>query len=185
MKVVKILGIAGSLRKRSYNKSILRESLALLPQNTELQIFDIERIPPFNQDLIDNPPDRVKDLQGMVRNADAILFATPEYNFSVPGVLKNTIDWVSKANGENSWQDKPVAVMSASTGLIGGERAQLHLRQSFVFLDMHAVNRPEVIVTFAAQKIDDKGNLTDEHTREKIRELLAALVDMTRKLYDR
>jgi chromate reductase len=182
MKVVKILGIAGSLRKGSYNKSILREARMLVPENVELEIFDIEGIPPFDQDLITNPAERIKDLKVQVRSADAILIATPEYNFSVPGVLKNVIDWVSRADGENSWQGKPVAIMSASTGLIGGERAQLHLRQSFVYLDMHAVNRPEVIVTLAAQKIDENGNLNDEHTKEKIKELLVALVELTRKL---
>ncbi len=91
------------------------------------------------------------------------------------------IDWVSRANGENSWHGKPVAIMSASTGLIGGERAQLHLRQCFVYLDMHAVNRPEVIVTLAAQKFDNDGNLIDEHSKEKIKELLVALVDQTRR----
>jgi len=181
MKVVKILGIAGSLRKGSFNKSILREALALLPENVELEIFDIEGIPSFNQDMVDSPPECITDLKAKVRSADAILFATPEYNFSVPGVLKNLIDWVSRANGENSWQGKPVAIMSASTGLIGGERAQLHLRQCFVYLDMHAVNRPEVIVTLAAQKIDQNGRLTDEHTKEKIKELLEALVELTRK----
>jgi len=181
MKVVKILGIAGSLRKGSFNKSILREALALLPENVELEIFDIDGIPSFNQDMVNRPPERITDLKAKVRSADAILFATPEYNFSVPGVLKNVIDWVSRANGENSWQGKPVAIMSASTGLIGGERAQLHLRQCFVYLDMHAVNRPEVIVTLAAQKIDQNGRLTDEHTKEKIKELLVALVELTKK----
>ena len=100
MKVVKILGIAGSLRKLSYNKSILREAVRLVPENVELEIFDIEGIPPFNQDLVNGPPERVKELKEKVRNTDAILFATPEYNFSVPGVLKNVIDWVSRANEE-------------------------------------------------------------------------------------
>jgi chromate reductase len=93
----------------------------LVPENVELEIFDIEGIPPFNQDLINYPPDRIKDLKAKVRSADAILFATPEYNFSVPGVLKNVIDWVSRENRENSWQGKPVAITSASPGLIGGE----------------------------------------------------------------
>jgi chromate reductase len=185
MKMVKMLGIAGSLRKGSYNKAILREAVGLVPENVELEIFDIEGIPPFNQDLANGPPERVKELKEKVRNADAILFATPEYNFSVPGVLKNVIDWVSRANGENSWQGKPVAIMSASTGLMGGERAQLHLRQSFVYLDMHAVNRPEVIVALAAQKIDGNGNLIDEHTKGKIKELLAALVELTNKLSEK
>ena len=107
--------------------------------------------------------------KGEVRSADAILFATPEYNFSVPGVLKNAIDWASRANRENSWQGKPVAIMSASTGMIGGERAQLHLRQSFVYLNMYPVNKPEVIITFAVQKVDENGDVIDEHTKQKDR----------------
>jgi len=131
---------------------------------------------------LDDPPECVKQLKEKVRSADAILFATPEYNFSVPGMLKNAIDWVSRANRENLWQGKPVAIMSASTGMIGGERAQLHLRQSFVYLNMHAVNKPEVIVTFAAQKIDENGNVIDDHTTQKIRELLVALIELTKKL---
>ena len=185
MKTVKILGIAGSLRKGSYNKVLLREALKLVPDEAELEIFDIEGISPFNQDLMDSPPELVKELQQKVRTADAILFATPEYNYSVPGVLKNVIDWVSRAKGENAWLGKPVAIMSASTGMIGGERAQLHLRQCFVYLDMHAVNRPEVIVSQVAQKVDENGDLTDEHTREKIKVLLEALVVLTRKLSDK
>jgi chromate reductase len=182
MKTIKILGIAGSLRKGSFNKSLLRSAQGLVPENAELEIFDIEGITPFNQDLVDKPPESVLMLKEKVRSADAILFATPEYNYSVPGVLKNVVDWASRANGENAWRGKTVAIMSASTGMIGGERAQLHLRQSFVYLDMHPVNRPEVIATFAAQKIDENGNVTDEHTKQKIGELLAALVELTEKL---
>jgi chromate reductase len=185
MKEIKILGIAGSLRKGSFNKSILRAAIGLVPKNVELEIFDIEGISLFNQDFVNDPPGRVNELKEKVRSADAILFATPEYNYSVPGVLKNVIDWVSRANGENSWQGKPVAIMSASTGMIGGERAQLHLRQCFVYLDMHPVNKPEVIVTFASQKIDENGKVTDVHTNEKIKELLVALEELTKKISDK
>jgi chromate reductase, NAD(P)H dehydrogenase (quinone) len=185
MQKQRILGIAGSLRKGSYNKSILRAAVGLAPMGVEIDIFDIEGIPPFNQDMVNDPPERVKELKAKVREADGILIATPEYNFSIPGVLKNVIDWVSRANGENDWQGKPVAIMSASTGMIGGERAQLHLRQSFVYLDMRPINRPEVIVTFAAQKIDGNGNLIDEHTKEKISELLIELTSLIRKTHDK
>jgi chromate reductase, NAD(P)H dehydrogenase (quinone) len=185
MQKQKILGIAGSLRKASYNKSILRAAIGLAPQGMEIDTFDIEGIPLFNQDLVNDPPERVKELKTRVREADGILIATPEYNFSVPGVLKNVIDWVSRANGENDWKGKPVAIMSASTGMIGGERAQLHLRQSFVYLDMRPINRPEVVVTFAPQKIDGDGNLTDEHTKEKIAELLKELASQIGQVHDK
>lgn len=173
--MIQILGFAGSLRKGSFNKSILNAALDLLPPDTTLEIFDLEGIPPFNQDLEKDLPERVKEFKGKIRAADAILIATPEYNYSIPGVLKNAIDWASRPYPDNPFEGKPVAIMSASTGMLGGARAQYHLRQTFVFLDMHPVNRPEVFVTFAPQKIDERGKLTDEQTRKFIGQLLVAL----------
>jgi len=110
------------------------------------------------------------------------LIVTPEYNYSVPGVLKNAIDWASRPYGNNSFEDKPVAVMSASSGMLGGARAQYHLRQSFVFLNAHPLNKPEVVVAFADRKIDERGKLTDKETREKVKGLLDALVAWTERL---
>lgn len=182
MEKIKILGIAGSLREKSYNRSILRAAVALVPEGAELRIFDLAGIPLFNQDLEANMPERVRELKAAVKASDAILFATPEYNYSVPGVLKNAIDWGSRPHGDSAWEGKPVGIMSAANGLIGGERAQLHLRQNFVYLNMYQVNRPEVIVSQVVQKLDENGNLTDQHTKDKIHELLVALVDLTRKL---
>jgi len=179
---VSILGFAGSLRKDSYNKALLRAALGLLPKGARLEVFDLEGIPPFNQDFETNPPPIVKEFKAKIKAADAILIATPEYNYSIPGVLKNAIDWASRPHGDNVFEGKPVAVMSASIGMLGGARAQYHLRQSFVYLDMYPVNKPEVIVTFAPQKIDEKGNLTDETARKLIRELLENLVKWTLKL---
>ena len=179
---VSILGFAGSLRKGSYNKALLRSATELLPPNSTLDIFDLEGIPPFNQDLEHTPPERVKDFKAKIRAADAILIATPEHNYSIPGVLKNAIDWASRPYGNNSFQGKPAAIMSASTGMLGGARAQYHLRQTFVFLDMHPVNRPEVFVTFAKQKVDDSGKFIDEPGRKLIKDLLEALVNMTIKV---
>ena len=124
----------------------------------------------------------MKLFKSKIKAADAILMVTPEYNYSVPGVLKNAIDWASRPYGDNSFEGKPVAIMSASTGMLGGARAQYHLRQSFVFLDMHPVNRPEVIVTFAPQKFDENGKLTDEQAKKLIVDLLTALAAFTRKL---
>lgn len=181
-KPISILGFAGSLRKASYNKALLRAALELVPKDAKLEIFDLEGIPPFNQDLEASPPPIVKEFKAKIRAADAILIATPEHNYSVPGVLKNAIDWASRPYGDSSFEGKPVAVMSASIGMIGGARAQYHLRQSFVFLDMYPINRPEVIVTFAPRKVDDKGNLTDETTRKLMSELLENLVKWTLKL---
>jgi chromate reductase, NAD(P)H dehydrogenase (quinone) len=182
MSKIKVLGFAGSLRKGSYNKALLRTALEELPGGMELEVFDLEGIPPYNQDLDDNMPARVLELKNRIRAADAILIATPEYNYSVPGVLKNAIDWASRPPGDNSWDDKPVAVMSASIGMLAGARAQYHLRQTFVYINMHPVNRPEVMVPFAADKVDASGKVTDEKTRKKIGELLESLAAWTRRL---
>ena len=178
--MINLLGFAGSLRQKSYNRSLLRACLELLPPDTALEIFDLEGIPLFNQDLEASPPPKVIEFKQKIKAADAILIVTPEYNYSVPGVLKNAIDWASRPSGNNSFQGKKAAIMSASTGMLGGARAQYHLRQSFVTLDMYAVNQPEVFVTFAAQKFDDQGRLVDEKTREVMQVLLRALIDRTR-----
>jgi len=177
-----ILGIPGSLRKASFNRHALVAAQALGPAGAALEIFELEGIPPFNQDQEKQPPTRVTELKAKVRAADAILFATPEYNYSIPGVLKNAIDWASRPYGDNAWQGKPVAVMGASVGILGSARAQYHLRQCFVFLNMYPVNQPEVLIASAAQRFNERGELTDETSRELIRKLLAELVAWTKRL---
>jgi chromate reductase len=181
-KKIKILGFAGSLRKDSYNKSLLRAALELVPKDAELETFDLEGIPPFNQDLENQPAEKVKEFKAKIRAADAILIVTPEYNYSIPGVLKNAIDWASRPYGDNAFEHKPVAIMGASIGAMGTARAQYHLRQCFVFLTCFALNQPEVMVPFAQEKIDKDGKLTDQKIREKIKELLEGLVAWTRRL---
>jgi chromate reductase len=179
---VNILGFAGSLRKGSFNKALLREAAKSVPAGAKLEIFDLEGIPPFNQDLEQPMPDKVKEFKAKIRSADAILIATPEYNYSIPGILKNAIDCASRPHGDNPFEGKPVAIMSASIGILGGARAQYHLRQVFVFLDMHPINKPEVFVTFAPSKFDEKGALTDETAKKLIGGLLENLVAWTRGL---
>ena len=181
-KIVNILGFSGSLRKESYNRSLLRAALELLPKDAKLEIFDLEGIPPFNQDLENKPSQKVKEFKAKIRAADAILIATPEYNYSIPGVLKNAIDCASRPYGDNAFEHKPVAIMGASIGMSGSARAQYHLRQCFVFLTCFALNQPEVMVPFAQEKIDKDGKVTDPETREKIGELLESLVAWTRRL---
>jgi chromate reductase, NAD(P)H dehydrogenase (quinone) len=176
-----MLGFAGSLRKGSYNKSLLRAALELLPANGELEIFDLDGIPPYNQDLDQQPPEKVREFKRKIRAADALLIVTPEYNYSIPGVLKNAIDWASRPQGDNSFDDKPVAFMGASMGMIGTARAQYHLRQSSVFLNMHPLNRPEVMVPFAQDRIKD-GKVTDQKTRDSIKQLLEGLVTWATRL---
>lgn len=179
---VSILGFAGSLRKGSYNRALLNAALKVVPGDAELKTFDLEGIPPFNQDLENNPPKIVRDFKAEIRAADAILIVTPEYNYSIPGLLKNAIDTASRPYGDNAFAGKPVAVMGASIGMLGTARAQYHLRQSFVFLDMYALNQPEVMVAFAQDKIDSQGRVTDQETVDRIKKLLEALVAWTRRL---
>ena len=179
---IKILGIAGSLRQASYNRAALRAAGQLVPEGARLDIFDLAGIPPFNQDDERNAPPRVVELKRSIRAADAILLVTPEYNYSIPGVLKNAIDWASRPYGDNSWDGKPVAVMGASIGSLGTSRAQYHLRQVFVFLNMHALNRPEVMISSAAERFDEQGNLKDEKTGKQIRKLLESLVEWAQQL---
>jgi len=183
-KKIKVLGIAGSLRKGSFAKALLENAKKLVPENMELESFDISSIPVFNQDDENNFSEDVKLFKAKIKEADAILFVTPEYNYSIPGVLKNAIDTASRPYGDNSWEDKPVAIMSSSMGMLAGSRAQYHLRQVFVFLDMHALNRPEVMVPNAQEKFDDKLILTDEKTKEAISNQLKALDVWTRRLID-
>jgi chromate reductase len=181
---LKILGFAGSLRVGSYNKALLRAATNLLPDNATMEIFDLDGVPPFNQDLEMNMPEKVTEFKSKIREADAILIATPEYNYSVPGVLKNAIDFASRPYGDNPFDEKPVAIMSASIGMLGGARAQYHLRQMFVFLNMHPVNGPEVIVTFAQNKFDANGKLIDEDTKKFLKQLLQNLANWTKRLRD-
>lgn len=180
-KKLHVLGFAGSLRKDSYNKALLRAALELLPGNMELEIFDLEGIPGFNQDLELQPPAKIKEFKAKIREADAILIATPEYNYSVPGVLKNAIDWASRPYADNAFNGKPVAMMGASIGMIGTARAQYHLRQSCVFLNMHPVNQPEVMVPFAQDRIRN-GVLTDAVSCDLIAQLLQSLASWTERL---
>ena len=179
---ITILGFAGSLRKDSYNKALLRAAVESAPKKVQVEVFDLEGIPPFNQDLESRTPKRVKEFKARIRAADAVLIVTPEYNYSIPGVLKNSIDWASRPYSDNAFENKPVAIMSASSGMLGGARAQYHLRQTLVFLNTHPINRPEVIVPFADEKIDEEGRVTDEKTRKRIKELLDALAAWTEKL---
>lgn len=174
-----ILGIAGSLRRESFNRAVLRAAQKLAPADASIEVFELDGIPGFNQDEEQNPPPRVAELKAKAKAADAILFVTPEYNYSVPGVLKNAIDWASRPYGDSAWSGKPVAVMGASIGAIGTARAQYHLRQSFVFLDMDPVNQPEVMIN-APQSLDAHGDLTDDETRELITKLLRKLVEKAR-----
>ena len=173
---VRILGIAGSLRKASYNRSALRAAQQLCPEGAKLEVFELDGIPPFNQDEERNAPQKVVELKQRIRAADAILLVTPEYNYGMPGVLKNAIDWASRPHGDNAWNGKPVAIMSAAMSMGGGIRAQYQLRQCFVFLNMDAVVQPEVAINNVGERFDEQANLKDETSKKLIRQLLENLV---------
>lgn len=173
---VKILGIAGSLRKASYNRGALRAALQLCPEGARIEVFELDGIPPFNQDEEKQPPQKVTELKQKIKAADAVLLVTPEYNYGLPGVLKNAIDWASRPYGDNAWNGKPVAIMSAAMSMGGGIRAQYQLRQCFVFLNMEAVVQPEVAINNVGERFDEQGNLKDETSKKLIRQLLQNLV---------
>ncbi|HOJ43427.1 MAG TPA: NAD(P)H-dependent oxidoreductase [Syntrophorhabdaceae bacterium] len=174
--------MAGSLRKNSYNKMLLRACHEVLPEGGSLEIFDLEGIPPFNQDLEGNLPERVKLLKKKIRESDAVLISTPEYNYSIPGVLKNAIDWASRPYGDNVFYGKPAAIMGASIGMLGTARAQYHLRQVLVCLNLYVLNQPEVMVSYAESKFDGEGKLIDDLTRNRLKDLLMELINWTKKI---
>jgi chromate reductase len=182
---VHVLGISGSLRKSSFNTGLLRAAAEVLPEGMRLEAADIASLPLFNQDLADAPdliPLVVRDFKARIAAADALLIATPEYNYSIPGVLKNALDWASRPVKDSPFNAKPLAIMGAGGGM-GTSRAQYHLRQVAVFLNMHPLNKPEVTIQRASEKFDAHGNLTDQAAREQVRVLLEALAAWTRRLY--
>ena len=179
---IQILGMAGSLRKSSFNRGALRFAQQSTPPNAAMEIIELGDIPLYDQDFDLQMPSSVLNLKSQIEAADAILFVTPEYNHSISGILKNAIDWASRPYGKSSWDSKPVAAMGASSGIFGTARAQAHLRQIFATLNMYPLNRPQVMISNSLEKFDATGNLTDEDTKAKIRELVAALVEWTIRL---
>lgn len=183
-KSLKLFGLAGSLRRGSFNRALLHAAVEVAPKGVEIRIFErLGEIPLFNADVeAGGDPEPVVALKSAIREADALLVATPEYNYGIPGVLKNAIDWASRPPDSSVLQGKPVAIMGATPGMTGTARAQLALRQAFLFTETYAVLQPEVLVARAHEKIDGQGRLKDEATRNFIRELLEALVAWTFQL---
>ena len=174
---IKILGLTGSLRKGSYNKAALRASRHLLPEGAVLEIADLSDIPFLNEDEeLKGRPASVVEFRKKITEADALLIATPEYNFSIPPVLKNALDWASRGE-DTPLPGKPTAIMSASPGRLGGARVQYHLRQVCTSVDLRVINRPEVFISRANDKFSEEGALVDNRTKRSITRLLAALVE--------
>ncbi|MCL4344864.1 MAG: NAD(P)H-dependent oxidoreductase [Candidatus Thermoplasmatota archaeon] len=168
---MKIIGFGGSLRKGSYNLMLLNEFKRINQDLFDVEIADISGIPVYNQDLDSNQPESVTLLRERVKSSDGFVISTPEYDFSIPGFLKNTLDYLSRPVGMNPFSGKAGAIMSTSISMLGGSRAQYHLRQVLTYLDTRIVNKPEIFVTFANQKFDENGRLKDEMTTKFIREL--------------
>lgn len=180
---LRFLGISGSLRKASYNSALLRAAVELVPPDTTLKVSSsIGELPLYNEDVREaGMPASVVAFREQIAAADAIVIVSPEYNYSIPGPLKNAIDWASRPPNQ-PFVDKPLAIMGASPGMLGTGRMQYHLRQVAVFLNMHVVNRPEVFVAKAPERFDATGKLTDEATRKVVADLLQALRELTLRL---
>ncbi|HEX4921630.1 MAG TPA: NAD(P)H-dependent oxidoreductase [Candidatus Bathyarchaeia archaeon] len=179
---LRILGISGSGRKNSYNTALLEAAKELAPDNVVVEIYDVSGFPLYNQDLEARMPEEVKEFKKKIREADAILIATPEHNYTITAVLKNAIEWGNRPPNEASWNEKPAAIMSASSGARGGARAQLHLRQIMVDLNMHAINRPLLLVANASEKFDANMKLTDPQIGQTLHNLLLQLEEWARRV---
>jgi chromate reductase, NAD(P)H dehydrogenase (quinone) len=166
--------LVGSLRKESLNRKLANALIAMAPSSLKLGVLEIGDLPLYNQDHEADPPPAVRNFKQRVAAADAVLFITPEYNRSVPGVLKNAIDVASRPYGQSAWNGKPGAVISASPGAIGGFGANQHLRQSMVFLNVPMLQQPEAYIGGAGNLFDDKGNIADDTTRDFMEKFLQA-----------
>jgi chromate reductase len=179
---MRILALPGSLRTGSYIRLLILAAEELAPAGVEIAIHDIDDIPLYDADMdTDTPPDEVANLRGAIAGADALLLASPEYNYSLPGVLKNAIDWASRPAGHSVLEGKPVAIMGASTGMSGTMRAQLAWRPVFLFTDSPMVSKPEVYVAKAADKFDREGRLIDETARDLVKQLIVNLIALAER----
>ena len=178
---LRVVGFSGSLRRGSFNSAALRAVKAMAPADLAIDIFDLSPIPLYNDDIRtqDGYPDGVQSFRDALKAADGVLIATPEYNYSIPGVLKNAIDWASRPP-EQPFDGKPIAILGASPGAFGSARAQYHLRQCFIYLNGQVMNRPEVMIGGANSKFDAEGNLTDQRTADFLKGFLAAFADHIR-----
>lgn len=180
-----ILGLAGSLRKQSYNRALLRAAQGITPPNVHIEIFDLNEVPMFNEDLEQGgDPPVVQALKASIAKADALLIASPENNYSIPAVLKNAIDWASRSPDDEPsvLMHKPVAIMGASLGRFGTVRAQQTIRQVLHFTESYVLLKPEVLIARSFEHIDPTGSFLNEQTKEAVRGLIEALVAWTEKM---
>lgn len=178
----KVAGISGSLREGSYNTATLRAAQELAPDDFDIEIITLEDVPLFNQDVeAEGWPERVRDLRDKVNAADAVIFAAPEYNYSIPGVLKNAIDWLSRPKGDAPLNGKPATIVGATPAFVGTARGQAHLRQVVFYNAMPLLPTAEVLIARASERFDGEGRLTDDETRNVLRDLLEKFSAWTKK----
>jgi chromate reductase len=181
---IHLIGISGSLRKGSYNTAALYAAQKLLPEGVTMDIADLLPLPMYNPDKeAEGFPLSVRKFQEQVLRADAVVIATPEYDYSIPAALKNAMEWATRPSGFSAFSGKPAAIMGASPGNFGTIRAQMHLRQVCIYANMFLINKPEVFITRAGEKFDQYGNLADEPTRVIIRQMTDALIKLTLRLH--
>ena len=178
----KILGLAGSLRHASFNRGLIRAARELAPEGVTVEPYEgLDEIPFFNQDVeAQGDPAPVKELKEKIREADAVLIATPEYDYAIPGVLTNALDWALRS--PSPLRHKPVGIVGASPGSVGTARGQMVLRQILLHAPAYVLPEPQMLISYSRQRFDENGNLTDEETRERMRRFLAALVEWTERL---
>jgi chromate reductase len=176
----RVLGVAGSLRQASFNRALLRAAVELAPPAMTLEVFDLTPVPLYNGDVeAAGDPAPVAALKQAIRDADAVLMVTPEYNHGVPGVMKNAIDWASRPPQGAALDRKPVGLIGASPGMTGSARGQSQLRQAFEFTNSYCMPQPEILVFRAHEKFDASGRLTDEPTRKFLGAYLEAFLAWT------
>lgn len=180
---MKILAFAGSLRKGSFNKSLLRAAKEVTPEGMNIEIFDLEGIPLFNADVeARGDPKRVKEFKEAIRNADGLLIASPEYNHGITGVTKNAIDWESRPVKDMPISGNPVGILGASPGITGTARSQDQLRQSLKSVEAYCMAKPEFLLFRAHEKINEEGELTDQRTLEFLNSYLKSFADWVKKI---
>ena len=173
--------IVGSLRKESFNRKMAKAMIAMAPSTLKLEMVEIGQLPHYNQDFEADPPQEAKDFRGRIQQADAVLFVTPEYNRSMPGVLKNAIDVASRPSGKSAWNGKPGAILSLSPGALGAFGANHHLRQSLVAVNVPAMPQPEAYIGGAAKMFSDTGAIINDDTREFVNKFLQAFAQWIEK----
>jgi len=182
MAALSILGLAGSLRRGSYNRALLRAAAELAPDGMTVEIFDLIDVPLYNGDVeAAGDPEAVARLKRAIAAADGVLMATPEYNHGVPGVMKNAVDWASRPPRAAPLGGKPVGIIGASPGITGSARGQSQLRQAFEFTNSYCMPQPELLVFKAHEKFDAEGNLTDATTAQFLGRYLTAFAAWVRR----